>query len=231
MQIQKKPIRIAVIDSGIDTAISGLDKNVVFSTGFRINDKGYITEYPDMETKYQHGTIVSLIIRHICSNVEFISINILNDNISTDGRVLLYAMSKAFDYHPDIIHMSLGTTKWKYKGYIRKITKEADRQNISLVAAANNQGSVSYPAYVKGVFGVKGGNFKEIMQYSYRDDFFYAPLNASGIQGYDGKDLKEACGTSISAAYITGHIANIRLNIGNSSIETIKNILIINSIV
>ncbi len=231
MQIQKKPIRVAVIDSGIDTTISELDKNVSVSTGFMINTNGYITEYPNIKTKYQHGTIVSLIIRHICSNVEFISINILNDNISTDGRVLLYAMSRAFDYQPDIIHMSLGTTKWKYKRYIRKITKEAGRQNISLVAAVNNQGNISYPAYVKGVFGVKGDNFKDIMHYSYRDDFFYAPLNAPEIQGCHGKDLKDAVGTSMSAAYITGHIANIRLNMGNLSIEKIKSILILNSIV
>ncbi len=52
------------------------------------------------------------------------------------------------------------------------------------------------------------------MQYGYRDDFFYAPLNAPGIHGYHGKDLKDAIGTSMSAAYITGHIANIRLILG-----------------
>ncbi len=210
--------------------ISGLDKSILESTGFKVNEEGYITEYPNMETKYQHGTIVSLIIRHICSSVKFISINILNDNVSTDGRVLLHAISKAFDYRPDIIHMSLGTTKWRYKGYMKKIIREADRQNITLVAAASNHGLVSYPAYVKGVFGVKGGDFKEITQYGYQDGFFYAPLSAAGISGYGGKDLKEACGTSVSAAYISGHIANIKLNGGNLNNRIIKSVLINNSI-
>lgn len=219
-----------VIDSGIDTGISELGKYVVFSTGFRINEEGYITEYPDMEVKHSHGTVISLIIRHICSNIELISLNILNENAATDGRILLYAMSRALDYQPDIIHMSLGTTRWKYKRHIKRILREANRRNIALVAAASNQGSESYPAGINGVFGVKSGSFKENQHYSYRSGFFYAPFSGAGIPGYGLEDLSEASGTSISAAFITGHLANIRLKTGPISNKNLKGKLIEKSI-
>ncbi|WP_340148331.1 S8 family serine peptidase [Ruminiclostridium hungatei] len=224
----KNTVRIVVIDSGIDTEISDLGKYVAVSTGFRLNEEGYITEYPQMEVRYQHGTIISLIIRHICSSIELISLNILNENAATDGRILLYAMSRALDYQPDIVHMSLGTARWKYKRYIRRIAREADRRNIALVAAASNQGPESYPACVKGVFGVKGGNFSENLHYSYKSGFFYAPLNAAGVPGYGGEDLSRASGTSISAAFITGHLANIRLNTGPINNRNLKKILLEN---
>lgn len=216
-----------MIDSGIDRAVEGLDGYVSVSTGFRINEKGYITEYPGMEAMYPHGTIVSLIIRHICSSVEFISMNILNENAATDGRVLMYAMSRAFDYKPDIIHMSLGTTKWRYKRYVKKIVKEAYRQNVVLVAAANNEGHVSYPACVKGVFGVKGRDLKDSAHYRYKDGFFYAPFSGAGVKGYGGTDLKNACGTSMSAAYMTGHIANLMMENGHLGNEEIKRMLLL----
>jgi hypothetical protein len=174
-----------------------------------------------------HGTIVAAIIRHICSDVECISVNILDENLSTDGRILAYSLSQVFDYKPDIIHMSLGTLKKRYIFPLRKIVKEAKRLNIPMVAAAENSGEVSYPAYLKGVIGVKSEKFENCMQYSYKDRFFYAPLGTDGIDYVQEiPDIRAAKGTSMSAAYISGHLARILNNKNNLSYREAKEALL-----
>ncbi len=222
-----RKIRVAVIDSGINTEISDLKGYVVHSTGYGINDEGYITENVNIPVRNLHGTVVALIIRHICSEVEFISVNILDENLLTDGRVLAYSLSRIFDYNPDIIHMSLGTLKKRYIFPLRKIVKEAKKLNIQLVAAANNSGKASYPAYLKGVFGVKSDMFDDCARYSYNQGFFYAPPGTYGIDAIQQiPSIRNAMGTSMSAAYISGHLAEILKTKNNLSYKEAKEILL-----
>ena len=227
MEEIKRKVRIAVIDSGINTQISDLKNYVAHSTGFGINSDGYITEKSNIPLRSLHGTAVAMIIRHICIDVEFISVNILDENLLTDGRILAYSLSKVFDYNPDIIHMSLGTLRKRYIFPLKKIVKEAKRLNIQSVAAADNFGKVSYPAYLKGVFGVKSDMFKDCTLYSYKDGFFYAPLGTESIDCIQKiSDIKTAIGTSMSAAYITGHLAEILKSNNNLSYKEAKEVLL-----
>lgn len=223
----KRKVKIAIIDSGINTEISDLKNYVVHSTGFGINNDGYISENSNIPVRNLHGTAVAMIIRHICTDVEFISVNILDENLLTDGRILAYSLSKVFDYNPDIIHMSLGTLKKRYIFAMRRIVKEAKRLNIQLVAAADNSGNVSYPAYLKGVFGVKSDMFNDCTLYSYKDGFFYAPLGTDGIECIQRiADIRAAKGTSMAAAYISGHLAEILKNSNNLSYNEAKEVLL-----
>lgn len=204
-----------------------MNECVIHSTGFDINNEGYIEENSSMPVRSLHGTTVAAIIRHICSNVEFISINILNENLSTDGRILLYSLSRVFDYKPDIIHMSLGTLKKRYIFPMKKIVREAERLNIPIVAAAQNSGKVSYPAYLKGVIGVKSDRFDDCTQFSYKDGFFLAPAGTEGIGCIrEIPDMRNARGTSMSAAYISGHLAAILKNNKNLYFKEVEEALL-----
>ncbi len=220
-----------MIDSGISEKIPDLSNYVVHSTGFDINSEGYISENATMPVRNLHGTTVALIIRHICSDVEFISINILDENLSSDGRVLIYALRKVFDYKPDIIHMSLGTLKKRYIFPLSKIAKEAKRQNIHIVAASENSGEVSYPACLKNVFGVKSANFDDYMQYFYKEGFFYAPGGTEGVDSIQKIPcIKNTRGTSLSAAYISGHLARILKDNNSISFKETEEALIQNQL-
>lgn len=202
-----RPIKIAVIDSGIDREVHDLESSVKTVTGFRVNEEGYIIEDAYKPVKNGHGTAIALIIKHICSNVEFISVNILNENLQADGRVLVHAMAQTLHFKPDIIHMSLGTTKWRHILPIKRIVGQARKSNIVVVAAANNEGLRSYPAYIKGVVGVKAfgrGGYEDIY---FDKGFFHAPSHAMGIPGMEELKAKNQVGTSMAAAYITGAIA------------------------
>lgn len=205
-----KKIGIVVIDSGIDTTISDLALYVKKSTGFRINSEGYIVEDESMPHVYEHGTAVAMIIRHLCPEVEIRSINIFDKELVTDGRIMLCALDRAVDYKPDIIHMSLGTTRWIYKFSLAKLVKKALQNNTVIVSAANNEGLKSYPAYLKRVIGVKGAKIQNVDEYFFEDKFFYAPYGIKGINGIGELEFKESAGSSMAAAYITGHLAAIK---------------------
>lgn len=193
------------------------------STGFKMSDEGTIIEDCTIKVRHEHGTAIALIIKQLCKKVKFISINILDENLLTDGRILIRAFKSAIGYVPDIIHLSLGTTRCRYKLELKKLVKDANSKNIIVVSAANNEGRRSYPAYLKYVIGVKSGDYKSYMEYEYKKGFFYSPYNISQIDGMNELQNKNMCGSSIAAAYITGHIATIKYkNYSQENYEIIK---------
>lgn len=226
-----KPIRIVVIDSGIDRSIPELSQIVSLSTGFYINDIGHIIQEKGMQPRHEHATVIALIIKHICSSIELISINILNERLKTNGKVLTYAFEHALAYNPSIINLSLGTTRLRYKLPLWWLVKKAARQNAIVVAATERSGRICYPAYIKGVVGVKGDSDEQNTAIRYEEGFFYAPSHIGMIKGIEHfKEETERSGTSISAAYITGYIASILSNYHHTSnretINSLKSILI-----
>lgn len=204
-----RPAVIVLIDSGIDTAKSDLGRLVKISTGFSVKD-GYIVEDEDRPIKNEHATAISLIIREIAGDVELISINVLNERLATDLRVLLYALYYALEeLRPDIIHMSLGTTKLFHYFYFRDIVSKAIVNDVILVASADNSIMVSFPAFMRGVLGVKSSFDLGTYSYSFDGRFFRAPPSLDGIGGADCLNRRDYKGNSLAAAYITGHLAKI----------------------
>lgn len=220
----ERKILIAIIDSGIDTSVSDLSNYMVKSTRFGINPEGFISELPDIKPSSIHGTAVALTIRDICRNVRFNSINILNERMATDSRIMIYAMNEALKLEPDIIHMSIGTTNWRYRAYMKKIVKKANEQNITIVASFNNNGFwPTYPACFKNVVGVKSMSvgLNEKNAFYKKRGRYYAPFSMIDIYGGDQSIVDKMKGTSISAAYITGRIANMKISEGLNSVEDI----------
>ena len=98
------------IGIGIDLRISDLSEFVTESIAIRLSEKKYIEIENSLEIYHIHGTVVSLIIRDLCPYVRIRSINIIDENLTDDGLILLFAIEHAFDDPPDIIHLSRGTT-------------------------------------------------------------------------------------------------------------------------
>lgn len=212
----RKKVSVGVIDSGINTNVSDLENYVIKSTGYRVNSEGFISEFPDIQPNGIHGTAIALIIRDICKYVQFISINILDNRLASDSRIMIYAMNEAVKLEPDIIHMSLGTTNWRYRSYIKEIVNIAYEKNIIMVASCKNIGLWSYPASMHGVVRVKSAKQCAKYQFFKKRRAYYAPFAMIDIDGANKFVTRKMVGTSIAAAYITGHIANI-LSIENKN--------------
>jgi hypothetical protein len=220
----KKKIRIAIIDSGIDNKIANLNKNIIYSAEYRIIENGNIVEKESANVTHPHGTAIALIIRQIMSNVEFISINILNERLLSDGRILIKAIERLHWHKPDIIHMSLGTTKVRYKLKLQSIVNRYLKSNIAIVASCNNNLlSKAYPANLKGVVKVKGSmKLCNAEQFYYYRNYFYAPYESENIPEINLLNINGVGGNSTAAAYITGHLARYIYNNGLQSNSILK---------
>ncbi len=223
----KNPVKIFVVDSGINKNISDLNQYVTNSTGFGINKDSYIAQDNTREVKNMHGTAISLIIRDIFNKVELTSVNILNENLKTDARILIYSLCWCLENKPDIIHLSLGTRSFFHSFALRKIIKEAHKNNILVVAAHDNLQGISYPAHLKGVFGVKGLDTLEKNEFSYNNKLWLAPFGVDGIKGVHEfqENPDNMFGNSMAAAYITGHIAKIVYHNGTKNFKSVSQIL------
>ena len=204
------PPVIALIDSGIDIRKSDLGKLVRVSTGFSIKN-GYIVEDKERSIKSEHATAISLIIREIAGgDIDLISINVLNERLATDFRVLLHALYYSLDeLKPNIIHLSLGTTKLSHYFYLRDIVEKAIANDVIIVSSADNSIKPSLPAFMKGVLGVKSSFDFDSYSYGFDGWFFRASPTLNGISGSDCLERQDYIGNSLAAAYITGQIAKI----------------------
>jgi hypothetical protein len=220
--LRGRPAVIALIDGGIDTKKCDLGRLVRMSTGFSVKD-GYIVEDKERSIKSEHATAISLVIKEIAGDVEFISINILNERLATDFRVLLYALYYSIEViKPDIIHLSLGTTKLSHYFKLKDIVRRAIESDLILVASADNSFKISLPAFMKGVFGVKSSYDQNSNGYCFDGRFFRAPQSLKGVGGSNCLDRQDYRGNSIAAAYITGHIAKIIRSDGWTGRENIS---------
>ena len=209
-------IRIVIIDSGVDNRNLNCVKDTL---SLEINPFGKVTENLKNEVTNEHGTIIASLIYSIFEKIEYISISILDENLSTSIEQLAYALEKAVLYSPHIIHVSLGTKKWKHKYRIEKIINDISKKNIIVVAAASNDGKSSYPAYLKNVIGVKTIKDRERKVIYKKGSFYYAPGNVpEEIYTIEGQHLT---GNSFAAGYVTGYISKI---IYFENIEGVKNI-------
>lgn len=210
--IPKNKISVVIIDGGIDLTVSDLSNYIVCSKGFGVNSEGFISEISETKPSGIHGTCVAMIIRDICVDTELISFKILNERMATDSRVMIYAMNEAIKLEPDMIHMSIGTTNRKYASYIKQLVDMAMQKNITVVASCNNFGIKAYPANLKGVIGVKSLRYTNLKGKIYKKrKYYYAPAKMIDILGQEElKSSQKMSGTSIAAAYVTGHLAQRR---------------------
>lgn len=203
---------VAIIDSGIQ---NNKKLNIVKSMTLYVNDNYEIEERPDSTCLNEHGTIIADIITLINPDVELIDINILDEKLETNGQIMIQALKKALSFKPDIINLSLGTNNIRYVFELRKLIKEAVKNEVIIVAAYSNNNKITFPAIMKNVVGVKCISTLKLRDtpksiYFYKNGIFYAPDSAKTIYHLKCKSCNYSMrGNSISAAYVSGELSLI----------------------
>lgn len=133
------PIRVGVIDSGVD-ARHEIFENVEILTGWNT-----ITDDTIMYDDVGHGTHIAGILASESENLQIIPYKIVDSN---GGRLsnVLEAFSKAIEDHPNVINASFGLMSSSYS--LEVMMQEAYEEDIIVVAAAGNNNSSKgfYPA-------------------------------------------------------------------------------------
>ena len=203
-------IRVAVVDSGIDTEHPDL-KGKVRESVEAVAEDGKINFHPSTSgDQAGHGTACAGIITSIAPDVELYSVKVLGPNASGSGDMFLVGLDYAIKQKFQVINLSLGTTKRDYFAPLHDLLDRAYHAGCIIVAAANNLPYPSYPSiFSSSVVSVikRAGDNPFNFGYRYGQ---VIELVAPGVEvktTWPGGGYRQLTGNSFACPYIVGIIA------------------------
>ena len=232
---QKREVRVAVLDTGVDYTHPDLKNRVLKSKGY-----DFVNNDNDPMDDHGHGTHVAGIIAAEANNrkgisgiagpldVRIIPVKVLNSKGEGRSDIIAHGIRYAVDSGADIINLSLGT-----RGKTRDISnaiKYARNKGVFVVAAAGNDNmdadnfsptgdngvyavSAITPAYKKAPFS----NYGDRIQGAAPGIKIVSTVPQGGYEAWDG--------TSMSAPVVSGVAAIIKANTPELTPDQIEKLL------
>lgn len=236
--ITKNEMKIAIIDSGVDSNHTKLKDINLSGFGIKSNGAGfsYIKDYSD---EFGHGTAIAGIIhKHTkdLPNVELIIIKIFFDHLIANEEIVIEAIRWCINNDVKVINLSLGIEKNNPPQNFYNVCKLAYDHNTLIIAASNNVARSkhkTYPASFPTVFGVDSGLIKKNKDYGYVKNNpieFLAKGTTQRVLSNNGK-FNIVQGVSFACAHFSGIVVKLIEDpkLINKNIEDIKMALIENS--
>ncbi len=209
-QCTGRGVRVAVVDSGIDTEHPDL-KGKVHGSVEAVAEDGKINFKPSTSgDQAGHGTACAGIISSVAPDVELHSVKVLGPNASGSGDMFLVGLDYAIKQKFQVINLSLGTTKRDYFAPIHDLMDRAYHAGCIIVAAANNLPYPSYPSiFSSSVVSVIKRTGGDPFNFGYRYGHVIE-LVAPGVEvktTWPGGGYRQLTGNSFACPYIAGIIA------------------------
>lgn len=209
--------KIVIIDSGISKNANV--KNVVGGIEI-VEEEGVCNIEASYDDEIGHGTAVADIMNQFASQSELFIIKLFTKELTSTEEKLEYALEYIEkNVNCDIIHMSIGMGAVKNIERLTSMVNKLYNQGKILVAAYDNNGSLSYPAILPAVIGVDiNTNYTVLSDY---DVIYNSMINIRCANTYFRTkwlipERNIVRGTSYSAAYITSLISNILTRVKKS---------------
>jgi subtilisin len=221
-------VRVAVVDSGIDTEHPDL-KGKVKESVEAVAEEGRIDFRPSTSgDQAGHGTACAGIITSVAPDVDLYSVKVLGPKASGSGDMFLVGLDYAIKQKFQIINLSLGTTKRDFFAPLHDLLDRAYQSGCIVVSAANNLPYPSYPSIfsssVVSVIKRAGG---DPFNFGYRYGQVIE-LVAPGVEvktTWPGGGYRQLTGNSFACPYIVGIIALIMEAYPNLTPFQVKTIL------
>jgi len=205
-------VRVAVVDSGIDTEHPDL-KGKVKESVEAVTEEGRI-EFRPSTTGDQagHGTACAGIITSIAPDVDLYSVKVLGPRGSGSGDMFLVGLDYAIKQKYRVINLSLGTTKRDFFAPLHDLLDRAYQAGCIVVSAANNLPYPSYPSiFSSSVVSVVKRAGGDPFNFGYRYGQVIE-LVAPGVEvktTWPGGGYRQLTGNSFACPYMVGIIALI----------------------
>jgi len=196
-----KDIKIAIVDSGIDSSHEVLKGAFVYNL------------IPGTEDKIGHGTAVASIIHKLIPMAEIYDYALFENTteVSVDDLIGCLEHLKN-NHHFDIIHLSSGVLQSESISLLKNICNEITDSGTIIVSAYDNAGGISYPALFDNVIGVDWcDKCSNGLQYIWVEN---SPINILGIGSLQrlpwvNNSFNYVGGSSFAAPYITALVARL----------------------
>ncbi len=224
-----KGVKVAVIDSGIESGHPGLGELPVAGyaavTFASDGSLGYDVS-PHTDT-FGHGTACAGLIRGIAPECELYSVQVLGPTLGGSGAAFAGGLRWAIENGMQVCNLSLGTTKKDFFGVLHELADLAYFKNVMLVSAANNMPIPSFPSVYGSVISVACHESKDPYLFYYNPN----PPVEFGAPGIDlrvpwlGGEWRTTSGNSFAAPHLTGLIARILGKHPGMSVFEMKSVL------
>src|SRR6266550_4746212 len=221
-------VRVAIVDSGIDTEHPDL-KGKVRESVEAVAEDGKIDFHPSTSgDQAGHGTACAGIISSVAPDAELYSVKVLGPNASGSGDMFLVGLDYAIKQKFHVINLSLGTTKRDYFGPLHDLLDRAYHAGCIVVAAANNLPYPSYPSiFSSSIVSVVKRAGGDPFNFGYRYGHVIE-LVAPGVEvktTWPGGGYRQLTGNSFACPYIVGIIALLMEGYPNLTPFQVKSIL------
>lgn len=205
-------VRVAVVDSGIDTEHPDL-KGKVKESVEAVAEDGRIDFRPSTSgDQAGHGTACAGIITSIAPDVELYSVKVLGPKGSGSGDMFLVGLDYAIKQKFQVINLSLGTTKRDFFAPLHDLLDRAYQLGCIVVAAANNLPYPSYPSiFSSSVVSVVKRPGGDPFNFGYRYGQVIEVV-APGVEvktTWPGGGYRQLTGNSFACPYVVGIVARI----------------------
>jgi len=203
-------VRVAVVDSGIDTEHPDL-KGKVKASVEAVAEDGRIEFRPSISgDQAGHGTACAGIIASVAPDADLYSVKVLGPKASGSGDMFLVGLDYAIKQKFRVINLSLGTTKRDFFGPLHDLLDRAYQSGSIVVSAANNLPYPSYPSiFSSSVVSVVKRAGGDPFNFGYRYGQIIE-LVAPGVEvttTWPGGGHRQLTGNSFACPYIVGIIA------------------------
>src|SRR5229473_3657293 len=221
-------VRVAVVDSGIDTEHPDL-KGKVKESVEAVTEDGRIEFRPSTSgDQAGHGTACAGIIASIAPDADLYSVKVLGPKASGSGDMFLVGLDYAIKQKFRVINLSLGTTKRDFFAPLHDLLDRAYQSGCIVVSAANNLPYPSYPSiFSSSVVSVVKRSGGDPFNFGYRYGQVIE-LVAPGVEvttTWPGGGYRQLTGNSFACPYIVGIIALIKEAYPNLTPFQVKSIL------
>jgi subtilisin family serine protease len=230
-----KPVRVALVDSGVDVSHPSLDRSKILSLHVVRQGEGFAVHPDEPVDRSGHGTACAGIIQRLAPFANITSVCVLSNEgrCSRDG--LLAAIRHCVRDGYDVVNLSLGIDVPKgaplrptdYKSIVElyEIADSAYTAGVVLVAAGPNASAFrTYPGRFKSLIGVgrASSDDPEYLQTEITVDYeILAPGNEVMAPALGGGERRWT-GTSFAAPHVTAHVARLRAERPGMTIQEIK---------
>jgi subtilisin family serine protease len=221
-------VRVAVVDSGIDTEHPDLKGKVRESVEAVAEDGKIEFRLSTSGDQAGHGTACAGIIASVAPEAELYSVKVLGPKASGSGDMFLVGLDYAIKQKFQIINLSLGTTKRDFFAPLHDLLDRAYQSGCIVVSAANNLPYPSYPSiFSSSVVSVVKRPGGDPFNFGYRYGQVIE-LVAPGVEvttTWPGGGYRQLTGNSFACPYMVGIIALIKEAHPNLTPFQVKSIL------
>lgn len=206
-QMIDKNIRIAILDDGVSQKACPLAGSYLID-----NDLSVVNIKENIVSPYSHGSMCARIVQRYTEldHVDVFSIQILQgDTLRGNIGRLLRALELCLSMDIRLVHLSVGTYAYEDFAKLEKAVQRLLDSDRFLVAAAGNRGTVTYPAYLPGVIGVKCNPEFKGDEYAYCYDPFtriHFQSSARHKLFVEGQETETPISNSYAAPLVTAKL-------------------------